>query len=324
MEIFDPSSPSAETVLDQTFPHWGEGLTRRAYGQWNAAQLRTMWGSINLRRVGVVDAGRVLASAKSYSFRALVDGRECRTLGIGAVFTPPELRGQGHARRLVEEMLAAAKDQGCLQALLFSEIGPAYYQELGFSLIPRLVVDLEVDAHKPGSPAVLVRAGEDSDLEHIAALHAPDRVPDKIRERWLLQRSGDLIRYAIAKRRLLAGLGPPGLREVEFSVTEEGFRAVAYVLIARGPEGAWLLECGDRDPSGARVGAMLQSIQARTPAAAPPRLRAWLPAGWCPPQVRIVRSEPAAEVMMLRSLDEGSPIATLDAGDVRYWQADVF
>jgi predicted N-acetyltransferase YhbS len=324
MEIFRPSSRSAETVLDQTFPHWGEGLTRQAYGQWNAAQLRTVWGSINLRRVGLVDAGQVLASAKSYDFQALVDGQECRTLGIGAVFTPPELRGRGHARRLVEEMLAAARDQGCRRALLFSEIGPEYYQELGFAVVPRLVVDLEVDAHKPGSPAVLVRAGEDSDIEHIAALHAPEKVPGKISERWALRRSGDFIRYAIAKRRLLAGLGPLGVREVEFSVTEEGFRAVAYVLIARGPDGVWLLECGDRDPSGARVGAMLQSIQARTPAEAPARLRAWLPAGWCPPQVRIVRSEPAAEVMMLRSLDEGSPVPALEVGDVRYWQADIF
>jgi hypothetical protein len=178
---------------------------------------------------------------------------------------------------------------------------------------------VEVSPHRRGSPAVLVRAGEDTDIEHIADMHAPEKAPG----RWALRRTGDLIRFAIAKRRLLAGLGPPGLRQVEFYVTEEGYRAVAYVLISRGPEGVWLLECGDRDATGARVGAMLQSIEARTPAETPTRFRAWLPAGWCPPQIRIVHTAPAAELMMLMSL-EGTPTPALDEGDVRYWQADVF
>jgi GNAT superfamily N-acetyltransferase len=319
MAIIHVQGDAAETVLDQTFPQWGAGLTRRAYGQWNAAQLRTLWGSMRLRRTALLDAGAILASAKWYDFEAIVDGDACRTLGIGAVFTPPDLRGRGHARRLVEEMLALARGEGYRQALLFSEIGPGYYESLGFAVVPREIVDLEVIPHRRGSPAVLVRAGEDTDIEHIADMHAPE----KVRERWALRRTGDFIRFAIAKRRLLAGLGKPGVRQVEFYVTEEGYRAVAYVLISRGPEGAWLLECGDRDPTGARVGAMLQSIQARTPAEAPSRLRAWLPALWWPPQVRIVHTEAATEAMMLRSLTD-EPLPHLRAEDVRYWQSDVF
>ena len=62
-------------------------------------------------------------------------------------------------------------------------------------------------------------------------------------------------------------MGPAGDREVQFFIAEEGASAVAYVVISvRG--GAWVLEeCGDRDPAGARVGAILQVLMARDPSA---------------------------------------------------------
>ena len=37
--------------------------------------------------------------------------------------------------------------------------------------------------------------------------------------------------YSVAKKRMLAGLDPSGRRTVEYFVTEEGYQAVAYVLL---------------------------------------------------------------------------------------------
>src|SRR5689334_13057266 len=95
-----------EEILDRTYSVWHEGLTRKAYGQWNAAQMRTPWGAEHLHRFALVgDDGSLLASAKRYRFEVRLDGRDVRMCGIGAVFTPPERRGRGHATTLIERLV---------------------------------------------------------------------------------------------------------------------------------------------------------------------------------------------------------------------------
>ena len=55
------------------------------------------------------------------------------------------------------------------------------------------------------------------------------------------------------------------------------------------------------------------------------RVRAWLPEGFHPPQLRIVARLPSAEVMMIRPLSErGTPDRELTEKDVFYWRADMF
>lgn len=108
-------------------------------------------------------------------------------------------------------------------------------------------------------------------------------------------------------------------------MTEEAQRAVAYI-ITMVHQGRWFIEeAGDRDPSGARVGAMLQTMLARTPHVEPPRIEGWLPHGFAPPQVHIVDSMPAAEVLMIRPLqDRTLPLPPIAAEDVVFWRSDYF
>jgi len=307
-----------EQILDMTYPVWGEGLTRQAYGAWNRGQMSTPWGRTHLERVALLSAGQVLSSAKRYYFDAVVSGARERVVGVGAVFTPPANRGQGHARILIEEMLSQAARAGAGWALLFSEIGDAYYKQLGFVPLARSMVTLMV-REKPGAPATFVRAGETADLPFIAELSATYAHGAGV----ALDRTADLIGFGIARRRLLAGLGSAGLRHLEFFVAEEGGRPAAYVVISRGPAGVVLEECGDRDPSGARVGAVLQVLQARDPSTLQAPMRAWLPPGFRPPQVLVVDESPASEIMMMRRL--GAPASATDIpAPVTYWQTDVF
>lgn len=320
------SSPRHADILDQTFPIWHEGLSREAYGRWNSLQLRTPWGRERLQRVAWVDGDRLLASAKRYLFDAVLDGQTVSVLGIGAVQTPAVERGHGHAAALVAAMLARAAADGAAVAVLFSEIGAAYYERLGFCRVPRRTVSLAVIPGQ-GAPATLVRAGEDTDLPHLEALHARSDGA----ARFFPVRTRDLIQHSVAKRRARSALAPLGTRTTEFFVSEEGHQAVSYVLVTRGPSGnlgdgpetMWLEACGDRDPSGARVGAMLQVLAARTPAETPPPFYAWLPEGWLPPQVRIVSEAPCAEVMMTASLD-GRTRPLFASRDVVWWHADTF
>jgi hypothetical protein len=108
-------------------------------------------------------------------------------------------------------------------------------------------------------------------------------------------------------------------------VAEEGASAVAYVVISvKGDQ--WTIDsCGDRDPAGARLGAILQVLVAREPSRLRPTIKAWLPATLRPPQIQIVESAPSRDVMMFRPLsDRWRPTPPVAPGDLLYWRGDAF
>ena len=321
MTIVPVEGALLEGILDHTFPIWNEGLSRSSYARWNGAQLRTPWARTHLQRYASVDdSGQWLATAKQYRFDVRLNGRDGWMCGIGAVFTPPERRGHGHASALVEELVARAGREGALAASLFSEIGSEFYARLGFSAVPLDEVTITVAVgRRGGAPAMLVRAGEERDLENVAAMHAT-RAADVP---FALRRDRDLVHYALAKKRLLAGLGPPGLRQLEFFVAEEGASAVAYVVVNVNANGWTLEEAGDRDPAGARLGAMLQVLLAREPSQRTPLIRAWWPRAFpVPPQIQLTDVSVPKDLFMIRPLaDVAMPTG---ADDAFYWHSDHF
>jgi len=319
MPLVVAEGPLLERILDLTFPIWNEGLSRHAYGQWNTAQTKTPWGRERLRRFALLDdSGELLASAKQYRHDIRLDGREGWMAGFGAVFTPPEARGRGSATRLLQMMMERARGEGALLASLFSEIGAQFYERLGFRSIPLDEVTVNVE-RKGGSPAMLVRAGVERDLPVIAEI-------DRTRSsgaRFALRCDPSLVGYALSKKRLLAGLGPSGLRQLEFFVAEEGASAVAYVILSVNANGWTLEEAGDRDPAGARLGGMLQVLLAREPAHRTPLIRAWWPRAMSvPPQVQLSDRIEARDIFMMRPLADVAVPVTTD--DVFYWRSDYF
>ena len=310
-----------ERILDDTYPIWHDGLSRPNYGRYWAAQRRTAWGEAHLDRVALQDGPHVVASAKRYDLSLRLDGRIRRVMGLGAVFTAPPYRGRGAAKELLSRMMETGEAEGFEYALLFSEIAPRIYEQLEFVPVPLTESRLIVDRKGGGPPAVLVRSGEDRDVPAIAEISAARSADARL----ALARSEDFIRHGIAKRRLLAGLGPAGFREVEFLVSEEGHQPVAYVVCVA-HHGTWFIDdAGDRDPSGARLGAMLQVMLARHPAEVVPEIRAWLPQSLRPPQVQIASQAPTEAVLMIRPLkDRTLPLPPLSAGEVTYWHGDYF
>jgi hypothetical protein len=273
--------------------------------------------------VALVDGGAVLASAERYDFAGMLDDRSVRVCGLGRVFTTPEHRGRGHAFNLVEILLEEATRDGAGVALLFSDADTARWVRHGFAVVPRTEAELRVtESTRHGAPMTLVRAGEDRDLAAIAAMGQTRAAGI----RFHLDRDPDAIQYAVTKRRLLAGLGPSGARQVQFYIAEEGITAAAYVVLSVADQTWMMEECGDRDPSGARVGAILQALVAREPVERRPTIRAWLPPGFVPPQVTIAATGPASPVMMVRYLQRTTvqPKPLSGDGDVLYWHNDVF
>ena len=311
-----------DRILDDTYEIWNDGLTRRAYGQFYAAQRATPFGRAHLSRLALVDGDDVLASAKLYRFGAVFDGRPIQIAGLGAVFTSPASRRRGAGRELIERLLERAAADGADLALLFSEIGPDYYARLGFEAVATSDRQLRVtESTRYGAPMTMVRGGDDRDLRDIVTMG----LARAERYRFHLSRDRDVVHFAIARKRLLAGLGVPGARALQFFIAEEGASAVAYIVMSV-LGSAWTIEeAGDRDPNGARLGAILQALIAREPAEKRPAITAWLPDGFLPPQVSIIGETPSKDVMMIRALNDSvRGLRPLTPADVCYWHGDAF
>jgi GNAT superfamily N-acetyltransferase len=323
VRLVPAEGPILDEILDATYPIWNEGLTREAYGKWNAAQLKTAWGRDHLRRFALLDdRGRWVAAAKRYLWPMRLDGVDAIMAGVGAVFTRPEERGRGYGGTVVNQLVEHARGEGATIAGLFSEIGEQYYERLGFVTVPLDEVDIEVE-RKGGAPAMLVRSGEERDLPALAAMHAVRAQA----VRFALRRDPPLIDYSLSKKRLLAGLGfgagPRAERQTEFFVAEEGASAAAYVVLTVSAGGWTLEEAGDRDPAGARLGAILQVLLAREPSRSAPLIRTWWPRTMAvPPQIRLTNRVPARDIFMLRPIEEIRIPAR--AEDVFYWRSDYF
>lgn len=310
-----------ERILDATFPIWHGGLSREAYGRLAAAETRTVWGSCHQRRFALVDGAELLASAKRYRLAGILDQRPVRICGIGAVFTEVAHRGHGHARALVERLLAEAAQDGAEAALLFSDTGSTWRKGNAFEIVPTTEVELRVaESPRHGAPMTLVRGGEERDVAAIVAMGRVRAGPF----RFHLDRDVDFVQHAITKKRLHAGLGTAGAHQVQFFIAEEGITAAAYVVLSVVGNDWTIEECGDRDPSGARVGAMLQALIAREPVERRPSIRGWLPPGFVPPQVTIMPAASSTRVMMLCSLGSAAVRPPLSGHDVLYWRSDIF
>jgi GNAT superfamily N-acetyltransferase len=117
---------------------WGTGLTtaqfvereQRLRGHPWARKTMTSW-------LWREERGAVLASCESFLDQAHVGQQQGTAATIASVFTEPTLRGHGHAgnmlRAVVERLRA---DPLCHAVTLFSVIGTALYQRLGFWPVP--------------------------------------------------------------------------------------------------------------------------------------------------------------------------------------------
>jgi GNAT superfamily N-acetyltransferase len=311
-----------DRVLDATYALWHDGLSRVNYGKFHAAQTRTPWGVAHQRMYALVDGDHLLASAKRYDLTAVIHGTRSQVCGLGAVFTAPAHRGRGYAGELIERLLAQASEDGAALALLFSEIGPEYYARQRFEVVPAPpTVPIRVaESARYGAPMTMIRGGDARDLEAIAAMGRSRAAPAAFH----LERSAGFIQHGITKKRLLAGLGRPGARELHFFIAEEGLTAAAYVVVSVAGSVWTIEECGDRDPTGARVGAILQALIAREPHERRPTITAWLPPGFAPPQVTLGAATPSPAVMMMRALDRGMTVPQVSSEDVLYWRSDLF
>jgi len=139
-------------VLLESFAMWGEGRTFERY----VDDFRTMASSPYAKRraftVGLRDGDRIVSSCKNYDRELRWNGMRLRATGIGAVFTPPALRGRGYATLMLGALLDAERTAGRDVAFLYSDIHPAFYENLGFTAVPSRTIALRASS-LDGSPS---------------------------------------------------------------------------------------------------------------------------------------------------------------------------
>ena len=152
MTMLTVATPEEQLARDAfTFDAWGAGLTREEFMAREQRLRGHAWAAKSLTTLFWRDArGEVLASCELFSDRASAGTKAGRAVTIASVFTEPRLRGKGGASamlRAVIERLHA--DSSCLAATLYSEIGTAMYQRLGFWPVPAFDTFFDADARAP-------------------------------------------------------------------------------------------------------------------------------------------------------------------------------
>ena len=136
----------AAEVLPLTAELWAGSRSQERYVEQNGELAHCGFGRRHFRLVGLYDGERLVASFKRYE-RTLRNGSQrLRSVGFGAVFTPPQYRGRGYASAMLAMELDRALADGIDAGFLFSDIRPQFYAELGFHALPSRSMSLRADS----------------------------------------------------------------------------------------------------------------------------------------------------------------------------------
>lgn len=130
---------------------WSFGLSPEAH-------LARRLGSVVHRRarwfVGTL-AGQVVTALGCHPLQLRIRGQRLPAAGIASVHTLAEFRGRGFAPRLIAWVEDLLRSEGTCVTLLYSDVPPAYYQRLGYTLCPAWEGWRDAAAAPPVSPSDL-------------------------------------------------------------------------------------------------------------------------------------------------------------------------
>ncbi len=177
-------------AASQTHEIWSGGWSLEAHIQRQNDNLQRAGRDI-LRYVGLVDETGLIASMKRYGLVVHVPGQGPKpAVGIGAVFTRKDARKKGAAATLLRWLLDDARAQGNALALLYSEIGTAYYERFGFVALPSFLHGAATNVF-PENTSLEIRAAVADDERTMIAIHESSWDPSIVR----IVRTPEHLRY---------------------------------------------------------------------------------------------------------------------------------
>jgi len=299
-------------IYGESHALWGTGLTLTDYrALWDEIS-RLPWAARHAEfLVWREPAGPVLSSLKLYRPLVRAGGRTARASVLGAVFTPRARRGQGHASSMIRAVLKTARRRGDPLVLLFSDIGVAFYERLGFLPLPATEQWGRIPRSTgPHAGRWELRDAIGTDLEEILKAHQASclRRPVAVirdAEHW------EFLRARTAS--FFSRLDEPELRP-RFLSLGRGGRFEGYLVTVEG-RGEWSVrEVGARDGDPATMAEVFGAGARRARAAGLRRFCGWLPPE-LPPRLEGWRidSQPRRRALpMVRVLDPALDAARMD------------
>jgi GNAT superfamily N-acetyltransferase len=272
--------------------------------------------------------GALLASMDLYDTAVRLGSRRLRLGGIGCLSVRPDLRGQGLGRRLVEEVHARMAGEGLDGTLLFSSVGPAYYERLGYETLPMLRLQANLQEWRralPGPPTPsVIRPYAGPDFEDVrnlfnttAALQEMAILRDA--EYWQVELLRVRLRDELLRRTPNAWTFAVGRREgrvVSYMRTDWEERDGLLTVLELG------FEAGCREDVTALILAVLQRLDPRGPVrlcgVVPSRLENLVPTR------RLRWIEETEHVLMMRSFGSFTVPSRLPQDARLIWQGDWF
>ncbi|HZR10693.1 MAG TPA: GNAT family N-acetyltransferase [Myxococcales bacterium] len=218
-------------------PIWGGGLSHERFQAFQRRLADAPEGKDRYRLLGWFSGGALTSAMKAYDLAAEFAGRPLRVLGVGAVFTPPELRRRGHAAAMLRAAMDEYGARGAHAAVLFSDIGIRYYERLGYRVLESR--ESTVDAHSLPRAASSTRPAMGGDEPMMTRLFADSR-PD--RRIFALARDGWTLHFQLRRLRELARAR--GVSEPEWGVVAEGSFGEAAAMVRFARDALDVLEAG--------------------------------------------------------------------------------
>ena len=167
-----------ETHILSSVP-WAGALTKEAYIENEhqlASHLLSAPNGITRWILTSKNERIVLASCETIPKRCLVresegEVRDVVVIGVAAVFCEPKLRGRGYAGRMMKELGDMLEKRGeCLGSVLWSDIGPRFYADLGWKPFPSRHVELPASRSSLGSMSTSTRTIFAEDIAALCTL----------------------------------------------------------------------------------------------------------------------------------------------------------
>jgi len=276
-------------------PIWGGGLSEDRFQMFQRRLADAPEARERYRLLGWFVNGTLTAAMKAYDLRATCAARPLRVLGVGAVFTPPELRRRGHAAAMLRAVMEDYASRGGQAAVLFSDIGFRYYERLGFRVLESRECTVAASdlPRLPGStrPAL---AGDEPLMTGLFAASRGDRT-------FALARDGWTLRFQLRRLRELARAR--GVGEPEWGLVAEGRSGEGAAMLRLGRDSVDVLDAAwSSDEARDRILGGLRDCLQR---AGRSRVRLW-PAG----QLAGVFNAPerASAVAMIAPLSRGAQV----------------
>ncbi|MCS6816286.1 MAG: GNAT family N-acetyltransferase [Blastocatellia bacterium] len=318
------SSDEMRAILAETHVLWGEGMQFDDYLAFVWAQMESPWGRENFRYLVWKEGALVLSSLKLYRLHARCGSRHVILGGIGAVYTPRAHRGHGHARAMLAAVLERLRAEGVHGALLFSDIGTAYYQRLGFRPLPshEFVVPLAAIPVREGSLLEVERI-QDADWSDVERLYERATASDP----FVLSRSPTYWAHWRQKEQERMRHLPAGMKSPRHWIARREGESVGYALTVVEPPTLVLKELIVADEAQETAEALLAAIRRDGEALGAAQLIGWWPPlAWSRFLVsEHIRPRPRVrELTMMASLDPTFDVERLTAWGDLFWGTDHF